>query len=319
MKLTKEQIKSIAFGYTEIIEEEKGLRFCNMTKKQREAFSAYDEISLPFDGGFTGRSSLATGVRLDFHTDSKSFGFNAVTKVAFEVSIDGLLYRRYTPEELPARIPLGEGEKRITLWFPSHSAVGYSLLSEVTLDDGASITPHEYSEKLLFVGDSITHGWESDYIPMAYTHRVASALNADFVVQGVSGAQFWPDTVDTLPFSPDRVFVAMGTNDIGMGKSEADIRRDAADFYAKIANNYSQKKLYAMTPIWRAFSNKEEKERFLYASGIIKDEAEKHGFTVIDGMTLVPPILAFYTDGLHPNAAGFSLMAENILRAIKAK
>lgn len=319
MKLTKEQIKSIAFGYTEITEEKNGLRFYNITKKQREVFSAFDKGFPPFDGGFTGRSSLATGVRLDFHTNSKTFGFHAVTEVAFEVSVDGLLYRRYTAGDLPATLSLKEGEKRITLWFPSHSAVGHSLLSEVTLDDEASFTPHKFDEKLLFVGDSITHGWQSDYIPMAYTHRVAAAMNADFIVQAVSGAQFWPETVEPLPYSPDRVFVAMGTNDIGMGKCKSDIRRDAANFFAKIANNYLQKKRYAITPIWRAFSTKEEEANFLSASEIIKEEAKRCGFTVIDGLSLVPPITDFYTDGLHPNAAGFSLMSENILRAIGEK
>lgn len=317
MRLSTKEILNIAFGYIEVIEEADGLRFCNYTKKQREAFSKWDEVIPPFDGGFTGRSSLATGVRLDFHTNSKSFAFDAVTGVPFEVSVNGLLAGRYGKDALPAHISLDGDMSRVTLWFPSHSAVGYSLLSWVELDDGASVTPHVYNEKLLFLGDSITHGWESDYIPLAYTHRVANALNADFVVQGTGGAQFWPETVDTLPFDPDRVFIALGTNDWGSQKTEAEIREAASKYIAKIANLYLQKKRYLLTPIWRADIDTPHAASFYAMSAAIAEEGRNHGFTVVDGLSLVPHIADFFTDGLHPSATGFSLMAENILRAIQ--
>ena len=44
----------------------------------------------------------------------------------------------------------------------------------------------------------------------------------------------------------------------------------------------------------------------------------KHGVTVIDGRTLTPHLPEFYSDKvLHPNALGFGVYAENLIKAIK--
>ena len=45
---------------------------------------------------------------------------------------------------------------------------------------------------------------------------------------------------------------------------------------------------------------------------MIREEEEKAGFSVLDGMTLVPHLPEFFSDKfLHPNDLGFGIYAEN--------
>ena len=56
---------------------------------------------------------------------------------------------------------------------------------------------------------------------------------------------------------------------------------------------------------------------FENACAIVKEEAEALGLTVIDGLTLVPPMPEFFADEyLHPNDLGFGVYAENLIRAL---
>jgi len=53
------------------------------------------------------------------------------------------------------------------------------------------------------------------------------------------------------------------------------------------------------------------------ARKVIAEEAEKRGFTVIDGFTLVPHRIEYYEDArLHPNDLGFALYTQNLIKAL---
>ena len=129
-----------------------------------------------------------------------------------------------------------------------------------------------------------------------------------------------PDTVDSNGFDADIVIVALGTNDYSGDFTADQIRSGCAEYLKRLSAIYKHSKMFYVTPIWRADGAD------IYAAGthmdvcrVIAEEAELHGFTVIDGYSLVPHDAALFADGfLHPNDEGFSHYARNLIAALNA-
>ena len=204
----------------------------------------------------------------------------------------------------------------MTLYLPSHGTGG--VLSYVELDDGARITPHRFDRKMLFVGDSITQGWDSTYDSLSYAYRVSRYFNAESVIQGIGGAYYHESTFDRLPFDPDIVLVAYGTNDFGHYKTLEELRAHVSAHLSLLAREYTGKKCFALSPIWRDHRDGKAMGSFADCRRVIIEEIERVGWIHIDGLTLVPPMPAFFKDEyLHPHDNGFSLYAENLIPALE--
>jgi len=309
MRLTAEQIRAVTVGAVAITEAADGIHFEKCTQKQLDAWDAQRE-----DLG--ARARTTTGVRLEFHTDSPTLSFGATVGNKFELYVNGIFRQQFhlndTDRRAEVRLTEGEGENRVTLYFPAHES---GVLEFVELADGATVQPHAFDRRILFVGDSITQGWESHYDSFAYAPRVSRFFNADSVIQGIGGAYFHESTFDKLPFDPDWVIMAYGTNDFGHYKSLDELRAHTSAHLSLIAEEYRGKRLIYISPIWRA---KQEKTMgtFRQARAALIDEATRLGFEHIDGLTLVPSDLMLFTDGLHPNELGFSFYAEALCRQL---
>ncbi len=314
MKLTEEQLKRITVGAVRTEHCEDGYHFFKYTKNQLRFFEAQDE-------GFAARAKATTGIRLDFHTSSGYIAFGVSAGGKYEVYVDGLLADQYLPEgeehircELCGMLGEKKDEYHVTLVFPSHEA---GVLSYVELEDGATLRAHEYDTKFLFIGDSITQGWDTKYDGLSFAYRVSTFFNAESIIQGTGGAYFHEDSFDRLDFNPDAVIVALGTNDFIHFATEEEMMEHADAHLALIAKEYTKKPLYYISPIYRA-RQESRMGSFASARAILICAAEKHGFKHIDGLTLVPPHAAFFKeDLLHPNALGFSLFSENLIRALQ--
>ena len=310
MKLTLEQIKSVTFGALCVKQTEKGIAFEKCTEKQVAAWYTLSEE-------LGARSKTTSGVRLDFHTDSKALSFVASSGDKFEVLINDLPRYRIHAEahrvkgEWPV-FELGEGHKRVTVVFPSHTC---GMLSSVELDDGALLVPHEHKCKMLFIGDSITQGWNSRYDSLSYAWRVTRFFDANSVIQGVGGGFFHEGTLDEIPFDPDTVVIAYGTNDFGRFHTLDDMRERASRFMDEIARQFGKKRVMVITPIYRADWQKAKRMgTFSDACALVREEALRCGFEVVDGMELVPHNGDFMADAVHPNDLGFGVFAERLIR-----
>ena len=306
MRLTLDQIKSVTVGALRIYEDEQGIRFQKCTEKQVAAWYARARI-------LGERAETTTGVRLDFHTDSKTVVVEAGSDDKYEVHINDLpRYRLLCSEGEKTTFDLGEGEKRVTLVLPSHKA---GVIRSVELEDGASLAPHTYARRILFIGDSITQGWNSDYDSLSYAWQVTKFFDAESVIQGVGGGYFHESTVDTIDFDADTVVIAYGTNDYSHYKTLEDLRTQADRFFAGIGAQFAGKKRLAVTPIYREDMNKDKAMgSFAQCRATVAEMAEKHGFTVVDGLTLVPHSMDFMADALHPNAMGFAQYALHLVK-----
>ncbi len=311
MLLTFEKIKELTVGAVEITESDGELRFYKYTQEQRAAWELHGKFLADNARG-------STGVRLDFHTNSRNVSFSLGGEGKFEIYVNGVF--RYgikasqTPDfsfaledSLGAPLP----QARVTVFFPSHGTGG--TLRSIDLDDGAYATRHVFDNKILFMGDSITQGWASSYDTLSFAYRVSRHFNAESVIQGVGGAGFFADILSELPFEPDEIFVAYGTNDFDFRKSPQELVNAVRNFMVRLRELYADKSVYVISPIWRVLCDEKAVGSFADCRKIIADEAEKQGFVHIDGLLLVPPNETLFVDGLHPNDNGFSVYAENLI------
>lgn len=321
MRLTYEQIQSITVGavHTELTAD--GIRFDKCTKKQIEAW--YD-MGEPY-----GKNAEAgTGIRLDFYTDSKRLAFDLASGNRVDVYFDDVLRHHIDVNELrkegksPEFVidkPLGEvgGTTRVTVYFSAHNAV--AVLKYLELDDGATVTRPTYARKLLFCGDSITQGWNSRWDSLSYANTVSRFFDAESVVQGVGGGVFKEDTIDPeLPFDPDAVVIAFGTNDYYYYKSRDELCAHCRAYLTKIKELYADhgKPVFVLTPLWRGDRFYEHAVGdFANIRQIPAQEAKALGLIPIETINFIPPLPEFFSDGvLHPNAAGFGIYALNVIK-----
>ena len=318
MRLNFDQIKSVTFGAVGIKEEEGVLSFFKCTDRQTEAWFAQSET-------LGNRALTTTGIRLDFHTNSRTLRFGAPKGGKFDLLIDDELRKQFIrgdgelicEVDLCSAVARAKEEARVTLVFPSHSV---GTLSFVEIDDGAYIKPHEFDRKILFIGDSITQGHNSKYDSLSYAWQATLALNADSVINGIGGAYYHIPSFDKPNFDPDTVILAYGTNDSMRYKDTPDVMyRQVTGYLDLIKEHYPNKRVVVLSPIFRATADFAPIGEWFDARRLmIEDEAKKRGFTAISGLTLMPPIPDCFADKyLHPNDLGFSIYALNLINKLK--
>lgn len=309
MKLTNEQIKNITFGAVRVEEKENGLAFFKTTQKQVDAWTAHSEtLGL--------RAKCPTGIRLDFETDSHYVEVKFSDAHRAEILINGLYAGVIDNGVIYKKLPCGMN--RVTVVFPSHDSV--PILESVSLGDNAVFSPHVYDKKILFIGDSITQGWNSGIDCASYAWRTMLSLNADCVINGIGGAYYAPDTFDSIDFEPDTVVVAYGTNDYGHYKTKDEFSVAVKEHLALIKNEYSDSRCVCILPPPRFDLEKQRSMgTFDECRDIVRANALETGFEIVDAYKLLPANMEFFADALHPNALGFSYYAENLVKILGEK
>ena len=313
MELSKETIRGLTVGAAEIWEEHGCLCFSKTTAEQTDAWVAYAPR-------LEERVRATTGVRLDFITDSPFLRVVTAGGRKFEVLVDGLLSERYypAPGDPSFESKIGEGgEHRVTLVFPSHGEAG--RIASVSVADGASVRPVSFRRRFLFLGDSITQGWNAAYDSQSFAWLLSLWVDAESINQGVGGGVFIPETVTDFGYRPDTVFVEFGTNDFASGRTADRLRETASESFSRVASIYRDARIYAITPTWRTDG---EKPRALGSFDdcrrIVAGAAEEAGISVIDGYSLYPHKDLYMADSVHPNDLGFAHYAANIFRILIA-
>lgn len=181
------------------------------------------------------------------------------------------------------------------------------------------VEPVAERPRLLFLGDSITQGLNAVHPSRCYTAQVAEALHCDWLNQGVAGYVFWEESLaglERLPFQPERVVVAFGTNDWEFAGSLRQIRQSAERYFRRLCQLFQDRDILVITPWWR------DDETLQTVNGPMQDWREWLASTagaypqvrVLSGETLMPHDVAYFQDGfLHPNDEGASWMAQRLL------
>lgn len=333
MRLTLDQIASVAWGAVRVAPEDGGVALHRFTEAQ-EAFYRERDLDLY-------RKCFATsGMRLVFKTDSTRLSLcvslspaTSRKYAALEVFADGNrvgsldnytgldMTPDYTVKELPleplqGQFDLGLGEKTITVYLPWSLR---TVLQSVELDDGASLIPIHREKKLLVFGDSISQGYDALLPSRTYTTQLADFLNAEEINKAIGAEHFVPELAAMREdFDPDYISVAYGTNDWSH-RPLADIQRDSRKFYATVSALYPKAKIIALAPIWRKDCDDIRACKFTQLADVLREAAAGlPNITMVDCFDFVPQDERFFADlRLHPNDEGFALYAKNLTAALR--
>ncbi len=319
MVLSNEQLRTAITGAVEIIEQNGILAPLRFGKHIRE--NVY-----PTGNRFHEKMTQSAGVVCRFTTNSKMLAFTYTVEAigawqSFDVWVNGVFLSHTACSTLTGRVELAlpYEQSRVEIYFPSHRE---GRIFDVTLDDGADFSaPKAPKYRILFKGDSITHGSTSSFCSMAYSHQLARALDAHIVNQGIGGEEFNPAAVDTeLAEEIDLIVVAFGTNDWSHAPSHSHMVGAVNGFLAALRDFYPTKKIAMILPIWRADHTLMNKPTgsFEEMRNVLCTAAARFDATVIDGLTLVPHLIDVFADKrLHPDEFGFQFYAENLLPHLK--
>ncbi len=279
------------------------------------------------------RARCTASVCMSFETDAPEIWFSYHVKslsrqhISFDIYENDVFQTTVFIQEAPqdgevryTRTGSGKtsGEKtKITIYLP---VTGEIYIKEMNFGDFDAV-PHK-KKKYLALGDSITQGMETFSTSLNYVTLLSRAMDAEVLNQGVGGHVFDAESLDeTLDFKPDCITVAYGTNDYTQVRDVSEIEKRIHAYMEKFAAIYKGTPAYFLTPTWRGdIPTEEDAARFRKTSEIISEQAQKHGFDVIDGLTLVPHDPVYFADQrLHPNAKGFELYADNLAKTMLNK
>ncbi len=330
MKLTKEAFENITRGISSVQYEAGRYQFFRFD--ERETATVDSQIA-----------SCTAGVKMDFVTDGNALRLQVFTEkalparsfFAFDVFINGTLAGHiknfdeqlctgdyanldYPLGRFSGEFTLGEGEKRVTVFFP-HSVRAY--IEEAEVAGATYVLPVKQEKTLLAYGDSITQGFDALYPSHSYAVRLSKFLDAELLNKGIGGACFCPSLVMAgAGYQPDYIVVAYGTNDWTCHTQES-FKSNAQAHIQELTKKYPASKIFVITPIWRGdYANERKFGPFSKLEAIIREECEEsRQIHIISGWNLVPEDASFFGDlFLHPNDKGFAAYAEALHSALKA-
>lgn len=326
--LSLENIQDLVLGalWTEIKND--GLYVYKSTQTQADAWKQIMSSS----NDWTQKNPWApTGISLDFETDS-SYVYLRLSKIktGIVVLLNGKTFNTNWSGGY-WEIPQNERGKvnRVTLLLSSvRDSFDWSIQA-LEIDGACKIEKHKTDLNMLFIGDSITEGYNcNNNTASTYTYYTSSYFNANAVVQGNGSGQCWPEIIDPAMaelFTPDVIIIAMGTNDYGANRSEDKAffkdRMDA--FLDKIESVYPGVPIIGVTPLRRLKTMNAVNPDSNYdltcvnvASAGYEEAYADHGAIIVKGETLLKET-AHYADVLHPNDEGFIVYGQNLCAAIK--
>ena len=312
MRLTNEQLKNIYFGAYRFEETQDGyLQSFQYSESQTEYFKN-SPITFWYD-----RCNASTAKTFEFTTTATkiSFSYKFIWKGSedsIELYVNGLTktiqYVKDLDEEGCVSFDLKEGEKDVIIYLPADATL---LVKDFEIN--ADFTPAVKGEKVLWIGDSITQGFG----PLRSSHTYVSVanrlLNYDVINQGIGGYVYDKNTMVLMKgYKPDKIIIAMGTNQFGSETMEA-----VEEYYECLKNVYGDTPVLCVSPIWRG-DHPESYDVFVrFCENVKKIAGQYPNVKVVDGFKLVPHLPEYFLDKLHPNCLGMELYARNLVDAIR--
>ncbi len=210
------------------------------------------------------------------------------------------------------------------LWGQLAQAQDWPNLARFKEENAKLTTMPKDENRVVFMGNSITEGWIN-------TCPDFFSKNA-YINRGISG-QTTPQMLirfrqDVINLNPSIVVILAGTNDIAgnTGPSTLEMIEDNLASMAELANAHGIKViLSSVLPVfdypWKPGLNPAEK--IVSLNAWIKNYAKENNFIYLDYYSSLVDerkgMQSEYTkDGVHPNEAGYKIMAPLVQEAIKS-
>lgn len=329
MQVNTELLKKLLKGAVSVQNEDEWLCLYRFTEKQSNYYFEKTPDTLYL------KTRTSAGVKLDFVTDADKISFDfrvrttcGRTFYSFDLYVDGVFCDELYVMNLISKssgtvsFSLPEGAHRITIYFPNLMRTD---VKNVILDGESFAEPVPSKMKILCLGDSITQGYDAYHSSLSYVNRISEALDAEILNQAI-GAEVFDEKIldEELPFDPDLITIAYGTNDWAVLESKEQFLTGAENFFKKIKNIYPDKKIVYISPIWRGDYQRPFGTQDTAVGGFeesvkaLQILAKENGLIIVDGVPLTPHHSDFFADQfLHPNDLGFGFYAENLLKALK--
>ena len=322
-----------ASAATIVYPDDPGLRYTEYAQATvTHSGAVFDRPGVP-----NGNWIASPGTRINFKTDATRVSISVVYTLScgalgcgrFSVERDG----RLLPPSFGSDTALGAGTYLIstqaTPAMRSYSVIwpyGTQMVFTGLVLDGGShhlATPAPPRPARLYVayGDSITQGYFAATGTIhTYPDQVARKKGWSVINMGFGGEPTVPsDGTAVGKLNGSIVTVAIGANDWGQNKAMATFVSDYNGLLDQIRALQPNVTLYCITPIWTSVEgvpNGQGQTIQAYRDAITQIVHQRMAgdpnLHLIDGLTLVPHLLKYYVDGVHPNDAGFALYASNL-------
>lgn len=212
------------------------------------------------------------------------------------------------------------GSERALQWRMSRVSLymnDFGELSRYRSADAALTAPAPGENRVVFFGDSITDGWPlAEYFPgKPYVNRGISGQTTSQML-----VRFRQDVID---LKPKVVLILAGTNDIASNTGPISLEDIEANYstIAELAALHHIRLIYAsITPVHEYTEragdmfNQRPPDKIRALNHWLKDYCAAHGCTYLDYFDAMVDSKGFMqkdlaNDGLHPNAAGYKIMA----------
>ena len=325
MLLNKETLENITLGHlcTEV-DEDGYLTFLRFTEAQKEYYAKRNAEAFP-------KIYASAGMRFDVSTDAESLAFDYKMRLTsgrffygMDLYVDGALVRHYDPESKKTScegsicFSLPDGFHRVTLYFPN---LTHLSVKNVEFEGATVLRAVKPTKKILFMGDSITQGYDAIYPSLSYANILSRHFDAEILNQAIGGEVFDADFVDTsIDFAPDLVVIAFGTNDWCLASSREEILEREAALIDRVKPLARAVHIVCLSPIWRGddlFIDSPAGD-FRETTLAIGATAKRKRVMHVDTYDLVAHLPEFFSDKyLHPNDLGFTVYAENLAKELK--
>ena len=205
---------------------------------------------------------------------------------------------------------------------PDRLRTDWAYLERYRAENAALGPPRADEKRVVFMGNSITEGW-AKYFPTMFP-------NKPYVNRGIGG-QTTPQMLvrfrqDVIALAPAVVVILAGTNDIAgnTGPSTLEMIEDNLASMAELARaNGIRVVLSSILPVydypWRP--GLEPAQKIVAINTWMKQYAATHGAVYLDYHTATADARRGMTanlasDGVHPNEAGYRVMAPLVEAAI---
>ena len=204
---------------------------------------------------------------------------------------------------------------------PANSAAAdFAQLARYHAVDEALLRDGKPPARVVFLGDSILERWGCD--------AGAWFSNSGWINRGIGGQttsqMLLRERNDVLALSPRAVVLEGGSNDMRLGFTPEAIRDNFATMGELAEAHHLRVFVATMTPVCdcvRSLTGLRTVDRIAQLNGMLKQLCNERHWTLID----LNPVLAdahglmraeFTSDGVHPNDAGYKLLAEAVARAL---
>lgn len=203
------------------------------------------------------------------------------------------------------------------------SAADFANLARYQEDNARLSAPRRGEQRVVFMGNSITEGW-APYFPAMFPGK-------PYIGRGISG-QTTPQMLlrfrqDVIALAPSVVVILAGTNDIAgnTGPATLEMIGDNIASMADLAKaNRVRVVLCSVLPVYdyRWKPGIEPAPKIVALNRWIREYAASHGHTYVDFHTPMADaqqgLRAEYgSDGVHPNEAGYNVMAPLVEAGIR--